>query len=125
VVAGNEGAPAPLAGPGARVVGAGTVVGTELDVEEVKTLFAVPSRNDDNEGNWTGFTNTMMQVSTIRVAAAIPSSLRLRSMAARSAARKKPLRTKKSSMLMELFTRPAYQNGLPSDTWMDGTSPRW
>ncbi len=75
----------------------------------VDVVLVVPCRSTENDGSWTGLTNTMMQTRTTRQAPAIPSNLRLRSTAPTKAARKKPLKRKNNTMLTELLTRPAYQ----------------
>jgi len=99
--------------PGAGVVeiGAGGVVGrSSPDPVVGEVVVVVLCTNSESDGNCTGLTNTMMQTRTTRQAPAIPSSLRLRSMAPTRAARKKPLNRKNNTMLTELLTGPAYQN---------------
>jgi len=76
--------------------------------ERIMVVVVEPYRNVRSDGNWMGFTNTMMQASTTRHAPAMPSSLRLRWSAPSRAARKKPLNKKNRMMLTELLTPPAY-----------------
>jgi hypothetical protein len=86
-------------------------------------VVVVPLEPKLNEGSLTGVRNTITHATATQHAAAMPSSLRLCSSAPRRALKKKPLSKKNRTTLMELFTRPAYQNEAWVDTRMGPSDP--
>jgi len=100
-----------------EVTAAPDVVVVEVPVVAFPSSPPKPRRKDG--GNCTGVRKTITQTIPTSRTPASPRNLRLCSSAPRSAVRKKPLSSRKRTMLTEVFTPSAYQK----ESFVDRCSP--